>query len=68
MPMKAEYDAGILAAIRIIQRDIDGDVYPSQQVFLNLNPEKVRKFAEMIARAVIDAAADARFRMQQRDE
>jgi hypothetical protein len=67
MPMKAEYDAGITAAMRIIQADIDGNMLPQRTIFRDVSPIVIREFAQRIARAVIDAASDARHRIQQRD-
>jgi hypothetical protein len=64
MPMKAEYDAGITAAMRIIQADLDGDMAPHHTLFRDVSPSVVREFAQRISRAVIDAAADARYRVQ----
>jgi hypothetical protein len=65
MPMKAEYDAGTLAAMRVIQRELDSD--EQSAIDGNATLDVMRRLAQTIAHHVIDAAADARAKIQQRD-
>jgi hypothetical protein len=65
MPMKAEYDAGALAAMRVIQQELNSD--EQSAIDGNATLDVMRRFAQVIAHHIIDAAADARAKIQQRD-
>ena len=67
MTTKTEYDAGTLAAIKLINAEINADIQAEvPMMFRNdITPDAVRSHAEAVARAVIDAAEAVRAKARQ---